>query len=78
MSEVKDVQTDFGVKPRCTVTVSNGIETHAKEWNLNKQNINYLVENFGNDSIKWIGKKVGVFTESIKGNLAIRIKEAGN
>lgn len=76
LSEVKDESTDFGVKPRCRVKVTKGDETHEKKWTLNLQNINYLINAYGKDSNNWIGKKVGIFTEQVKGNTAIRIQGA--
>jgi len=56
------------------VKVTNGIETSNKEWNLNQQNVNFLVNAYGKNSNDWIGKKVGIFTETIKGNVAIRVQ----
>jgi len=46
----------------------------TRKWTLNQQNINYFVDTFGGDSNSWIGKIVGVFTENIKGNQAIRVR----
>jgi len=36
-----------------------------------------MIKTYGKNSESWIGKKVGVYTETIKGNEAIRIREAG-
>lgn len=74
LSEVKNEPSDFGVKPRCNVSVIIGGSNANKKWTLNQQNLNWLIENYGDDSLSWIGKKVGVFTEEVKGNTAIRIR----
>ncbi len=75
LDEVKTVPTDYGPKPRCRVKISNGIETYEKAWTLNQQNTNFLIaQSKSNQSKEWIGQKVGIFTEVIKGNDSIRIK----
>ena len=76
MDEAKIVPTDFGPKTRAKVTMTNGIETSEKSINFNQQNINFCVNAFGKDSKDWIGKKVGLFTETVKGNEAIRFQGA--
>ena len=73
-SEVKDESSNFGIKPKCTVEVTKQGVVSTRKWTLNQQNINYLVDTFGGDSNVWVGKVVGVFTENIKGNQAIRLK----
>jgi len=74
LTEVKEESSNFGMKPKCTVRVTNnGIDTKQK-WTLNIQNINFLIDTFGKESNTWIGKSVGVFVENIKGNNAIRVK----
>lgn len=73
-SEVKDEASQYGVKPKCTVEVTMNGVVSTRKWTLNQQNINYLVDTFGGDSNVWVGKVVGVFTENIKGNQAIRLK----
>jgi len=74
LDEVKDAPSDFGVKPKCSVNVTSGISTQKKMWTLNQQNINFFVQQFGANSTAWVGKKVEVFTEDIKGNTSIRVK----
>jgi len=74
LSEVKNETSEFGVKPRCSVAVVIAGVKSAKKWTLNQQNVNFLIETFGKDSLAWIGKTVGVFTEEVKGNTAIRIR----
>ena len=49
-------------------------EKSGKKWTLNQQNVNFLHDTFGEESLGWIGKTVGVFTEEVKGNTAIRIR----
>ena len=73
-SEVKDEPSQFGVKPKCTVEVTMKGVVSTRHWTLNQQNINYFVDTFGGDSNAWIGKIVGVYTENIKGNQAIRVR----
>uniref|UniRef100_A0AAT9JEZ9 ORF50 n=1 Tax=Nitrosopumilaceae spindle-shaped virus TaxID=3065433 RepID=A0AAT9JEZ9_9VIRU len=74
ITEVKEQSTNFGMKPRCTVKVlKNGVASEHT-WTLNLQNINFLIDSFGDESNTWIGKSVGVFVENIKGNNAIRVK----
>ena len=74
LTEVKEESSNFGMKPKCSVTVlKQGITTDRK-WTLNQQNVNYLIDTFGDESTTWIGKTVGVFIENIKGNNAIRVK----
>ena len=75
LDEVKTVPTDYGPKPRGLVSITNGIETYEKTWTLNQQNTNYFVEKYGKDSKSWIGKEVGIYTELIKGNESIRVKD---
>lgn len=73
-SEVKDEPSNFGVKPKCSVDVTKQGVTTSRKWTLNQQNVNYFIDNFGDDSVNWIGKTVGVYTENIKGNTAIRVR----
>lgn len=73
-SEVKDEPSGFGIKPKCTVEATIRGVTSTKKWTLNQQNINFLVGQFGGDSMAWLGKSVGVYTENIKGNTSIRIR----
>jgi hypothetical protein len=75
LTEVKDEASDYGVKPKCKVSVKNGLVIEEKNWTLNQQNVNFMVEKFGGNSALWVGKPVGVFTEEIKGNTSLRIKE---
>ena len=74
LDEVKDAPSDFGVKPKCSVNVAMGTVTVRKMWTLNQQNVNFFVKEFGANSTTWVGKKVEVFTEVIKGNVSIRVK----
>jgi len=74
LSEVKNETSEFGTKPRCNVAVVIGGVKSTKKWTLNQQNVNFLLETFGKESMNWIGKTVGVYTEEIKGNTAIRIR----
>ena len=74
LTEVKEESSNFGMKPKCSVEVlKQGITTDRK-WTLNQQNVNFLIDTFGEESTTWIGKTVGVFIENIKGNNAIRVK----
>ena len=74
LTEAREESTNFGIKPKCSVKVLKNGVTSEQKWNLNLQNINFLIDNFGGESTAWIGKSVGVFVENIKGNNAIRIK----
>ena len=74
LSEVKNEASEFGTKPRASVAVVIGGVKSAKKWTLNQQNVNFLIDTFGKESTGWIGKTVGVFTEEVKGNTAIRIR----
>ena len=74
LSEVKNEPSEFGVKPRCNVAVIINGEKTSKKWTLNQQNVNFLHDTLGEESLSWIGKTVGVFTEEVKGNTAIRIR----
>lgn len=74
LTEVKEESSNFGMKPKCSVEVlKQGITTERK-WTLNQQNINFLIDTFGEESNLWIGKTVGVYIENIKGNNAIRVR----
>lgn len=74
LTEVKEESSNFGMKPKCSVKVLKNGVTSEQKWTLNLQNINFLIDSFGDESTTWIGKSVGVFVENIKGNNAIRIK----
>ena len=74
LTEVKEESSNFGMKPKCSVKVLNNGVTSEQKWTLNLQNINFLIDSFGDESNTWIGKSVGVYVENIKGNNAIRIK----
>jgi|UniRef100_A0AAT9J9S3 hypothetical protein len=74
LTEVKEESSNFGMKPKCSVKVLKNGVTSEQKWTLNLQNINFLIDSFGDESNTWIGKSVGVFVENIKGNNAIRIK----
>ena len=66
LTEVKEESSNFGMKPKCSVEVlKQGITTDRK-WTLNQQNVNFLIDTFGDESTTWIGKTVGVFIENIK------------
>jgi len=74
ITEVKEESSNFGIKPKCSVKVLKNGVTSEHKWTLNQQNINYLIDNFGDESTAWVGKSVGVFVENIKGNNAIRVR----
>ncbi len=74
LSEIKSEPSEFGMKPRGSVKVTKQGNTQTMKWNLNQQNLNYLIDTYGGNSNNWIGKTVGIFTEVIKGNVAIRIR----
>lgn len=74
LTEVKNETGEYGVKPTCKIAVVVGGEKTAKTWSLNNQNTNFLIETFGKDSLSWIGKTVGVYTEEVMGKTAIRIR----
>jgi hypothetical protein len=74
LTEVKEESSNFGMKPKCSVEVLKQGITSERKWTLNQQNINFLIDTFGEESNLWIGKTVGVFIENIKGNNAIRIR----
>ena len=74
LTEVKEESSNFGMKPKCSVEVLKQGITSERKWTLNQQNINFLIDTFGDESNTWIGKTVGVFIENIKGNNAIRVK----
>jgi len=74
LTEVKEESSNFGMKPKCSVKVLKNGVTSEQKWTLNLQNINFLIDSFGDESTTWIGKSVGVYVENIKGNNAIRIK----
>ncbi len=74
LTEVKEESSNFGMKPKCSVKVLKNGVTSEQKWTLNLQNINFLIDSFGDESTTWVGKSVGVYVENIKGNNAIRIK----
>jgi uridylate kinase len=74
ITEVKNETGEYGTKPTCKIAVVIGGEKTAKTWSLNNQNMNFLIETFGKDSLSWIGKTVGAFTEEVMGKTAIRIR----
>ena len=74
LTEVKEESSNFGMKPKCSVEVLKQGITAERKWTLNQQNVNFLIDTFGDESTTWIGKTVGVFIENIKGNNAIRVK----
>ena len=74
ITEVKEESSNFGMKPKCSVEVLKQGITAERKWTLNQQNVNFLIDTFGDESTTWIGKTVGVFIENIKGNNAIRVK----
>lgn len=74
LTEVKEEASNFGMKPKCSVEVLKQGMTAERKWTLNQQNINFLIDTFGEESNLWIGKTVGVYIENIKGNNAIRIR----
>lgn len=74
LTEVKEEPSNFGIKPKCSVEVLKQGITSTRKWTLNQQNLNYLIDKFGGESATWIGNTVGVYTENIKGNNAIRVR----
>ena len=76
LDEVKNEPSDFGIKPKGSVKISKGDEVYNRKLTLNQQNVNFCINAFGKDSANWIGKKVSIFTETIKGNESIRFQGA--
>jgi AAA15 family ATPase/GTPase len=74
LTEVREESSNFGMKPKCSVEVLKQGVTTARKWTLNQQNVNFLIDSYGEESATWIGKSFGVFIENIKGNNAIRVK----
>ena len=74
LTEVKEESSNFGMKPKCSVKVLKNGVTSEQKWTLNLQNINFLIDSFGDESTTWIGKSVGIYVKNINGNNAIRIK----
>ena len=76
LDEVQNQRTDFGPKPTGTVEYTDGIETVKKIMRFNQLMINYLIDaTKSKDSKKWIGAKVPIKIEIIKGNSAIVPKD---
>jgi len=77
LTEVKNEETNYGIRPKGTVSVKIGdAEAFEKFWTLNQQNQKFLVEKYGEESNDWKGHKLSVFsiTTSNK-NESIHIKE---
>jgi len=72
MTEIKITKTEYGPKPAGDVKFLDGVETKTKEMRFNKIFTNYLItKSESTDSKKWIGMKIPIITEVIKGNTAI-------
>jgi len=56
-SEGKAIEGDYGIRQVFLIKLADGREGNV---NFNQTTINNLVDGFGNDSVKWIGKKVKV------------------
>lgn len=57
-SEGKPVEGDYGTRQVFLIKLSDGREGNV---NFNQTTINNLVDSYGNDSVKWIGKKAKVW-----------------
>ena len=55
--EGKAIEGDYGIRQVFLIKLADGREGNV---NFNQTTINNLVDGFGNDSVKWIGKKVKV------------------
>ena len=76
LDEIQNQRTDFGPKPTGAVEYTDGIETVKKIMRFNQLMINYLIDTTkSKDSKKWIGAKVPIEIQVIKGNNAIVPKE---
>ena len=72
LTEVKEEMGKFGIKPKCSVDMLKQGVIYEKLWNLNQGNINFLVDNFGDESAQWTGKTVKISTKQTdQGNTAI-------
>lgn len=57
-SEGKQIEGQYGMQDVFLIKTSKGVEGNA---NFNQTTINNLIDAFGEDSVKWIGKKVRVW-----------------
>ena len=57
-SEGKPVEGDYGTRQVFLIKLSDGREGNV---NFNQTTINNFVDSYGNDSVKWIGKKAKVW-----------------
>lgn len=76
LDEIQNQRTDFGPKTTGTVEYTDGIETVKKIMRFNQIMINHLIDvTKSKDSKKWIGAKVAIQIDTIKGNTTIVPKE---
>lgn len=64
-NEGKQIEGNFGIQDVFLIKLENGKEGNV---NFNQTTINGLIDAFGEDSIKWVGKQVKVW--SVKQNVS--------
>ncbi len=73
VTEPKEVDGKFGIKPECQVSFQGQTEDDPKFWTLNKKSTNALVDKFGTDSTKWMGVKIPIETAPTEKGRAIYV-----
>jgi len=75
ITEPRDVDGDFGKKLECKVTYDGIREGSPNQWSMNKKSRNALIDKFGNDTLKWVGKLIPIETATTEKGRAIYVDE---
>lgn len=73
VTEPKEVDGKFGVKPECEVSFQGQTEDDPHSWTLNKKSTDALIDKFGTDSKKWMGSKIPIETAPTEKGRAIYV-----
>lgn len=70
-TEPRDVDGVYGVKLVCDVTYDGYIQGNPHIWTLNQTSRNALIDKYGNDTAKMVGKKIPIETSITEKGRAI-------
>ncbi len=73
VTEPKDVDGSFGKKLECQVGYVGITDDSPDLWTLNKKSRNTLIDKLGNDTTKWIGRKIPIETAITEKGRAIYV-----
>lgn len=72
-TEPIEVTGVFGEKLECKISFEGQTEKSPHKWTMNKKSRNILIDKFGNDTMKWVGKIIPIETAQTEKGRAIYV-----